>query len=318
MKLRYRSRLPYIGITAVILIMILAAGVGWSQEDDPAEGIEAEEVGEPVAELSYMDLYVGADADRTGTQACLMCHSAYRPGSAFTHVSYIELDPNNPDNGYSCEGCHGAGSKHMGNAAGIINPSMLDGDRLTDLCSKCHNDLRSFETQAWYMSEHYNADIFCLNCHSGHSENDYFLVNEDRLELCYTCHSEKRGEFNMRSHHPVGEDQMGCSDCHNPHSGYYESQLNTEGDELCFGCHGDKQGPFIYDHDMGMATGGDGCVTCHSVHGSNSDNLLKYPHNLCTQCHTDIVPSGHFPGTCWTSGCHSEIHGSNSHPLYFY
>jgi DmsE family decaheme c-type cytochrome len=293
----------------ILITSLLAAGIAWSQEETEPPAAE---------QPPYMDQYIGADAEMIGVEQCLMCHPGRLPASPFAHIAYIELDPSNPNAGFACEACHGPGGNHMGNPAGIINPKKLDIDQVTDLCSKCHSDLRSFSKDDWYASEHYYADISCLDCHGGHSENEFFLVNEDQLELCYTCHAEKRAEFGMRSHHPVEEGQLGCFDCHNVHSGTYDWELNADGDELCYGCHADKEGPFVYDHDVSRASGGDGCMTCHFAHGANSDNLLRYPHRVCLECHTDITPANHFSGTCWSTGCHVEIHGSNSHPLFFY
>jgi DmsE family decaheme c-type cytochrome len=268
-------------------------------------------------EDDYLEGYTGADAELVGSESCLMCHSDYTPDNMFTHVSLIDGNPDNADYGYGCEGCHGPGGNHMGDVSGIINPPMLSNDDLTELCSKCHDDLRTYSEEDWFLGEHYLSDTTCLACHSGHSSNDDFLIDESVEELCYTCHSQARAEFSLRSHHPVDEEQMGCVSCHNPHSGRYEYLLVEEGDDLCFTCHADKEGPFVYDHPVSTAAGGDGCRTCHLVHGSNTDSLLRLPHRLCEQCHTEQTPENHFAGTCWSSGCHVDIHGSNSHPLFF-
>jgi DmsE family decaheme c-type cytochrome len=286
------------GLFIFILILSHATAV-WSTEDN------------------YLDGYTGAGADFKGSDSCLMCHQDYKPENAFTHVSLIDGNPDNPDYGYGCESCHGPGGNHMGNPAGIIQPAKLSVDGITDLCSKCHSELRTFDVRKWYLSEHYMADNSCLTCHSGHSDNPYFLVNKDKLDLCYTCHGEMRSEFSMRSHHPVSEGHLGCEDCHNVHSGEYDFQLKEDGDMLCFTCHPDKEGPFVYNHEISMASGADGCMTCHFAHGGNSDSLLRMPQRLCLECHTDMGPENHFAGTCWSSECHSQIHGSNTHPLFF-
>ncbi len=271
---------------------------GWSYEDE------------------YMSGYTGADADYVGSEACLMCHTDLNPGTLFTHVALIDNNPDHPDYGRGCEACHGPGGKHMGDVAGILDPLKMSTDGVTDICSKCHADLRTYNVERWQISEHYSFDVSCVGCHSGHSSNPGFLVEEDELELCCTCHSEKRAEFNMRAHHPVEEGQLSCDSCHNPHSGVYDAQLVADGDELCFTCHSDKEGPFAYSHDVSQASGGDGCLTCHFAHGGNADNLLRNPQRLCLECHTDRGPENHFPGSCWTTGCHVDIHGSNTHPLF--
>lgn len=260
--------------------------------------------------------YTGYDAEYTGSANCIMCHGDRVPESLLNHVAVIDNNPDNDEYGYACESCHGPGGNHMGNAAGILNPAILSDDIVTEICLRCHADLDQVNLDDWMASEHYFAEVGCVECHSVHSDNEWYLATSDRLELCYTCHAEKRAEFNMRSHHPVDEGQVGCDSCHNVHSGRYDTQLINEGDELCFTCHVDKQGPFIYDHPVSMASGGDGCMTCHFAHGSNSDELLRLPHRLCLQCHTDRGPDMHFAGTCWSAGCHVELHGSNIDPLF--
>jgi DmsE family decaheme c-type cytochrome len=287
-----------VGITFLVLFNIMAGAV-WSSEDE------------------YMDSYIGADADKVGSETCLMCHSNQNPGNLFTHVALLDNDPGNENYGFSCEGCHGPGGKHMGVPQGIINPAKLSVDGITDLCTKCHTTLMSYDKEKWFLSEHYNSDLGCLECHGGHSENDAFLQYDDVQEQCYSCHAEKRAQFSMRSRHPVSEQQMGCVNCHNPHSGEFDNQLVMEQNDLCYSCHTDKQGPFIFDHNLSMSAGGDGCLTCHEVHGSNNDNLLRLPgRRLCLQCHTDRTPDVHFNATCWTAGCHTNIHGSNAHALF--
>ena len=297
--------LPWLTITlgvGILLIINVFTSAGWTSDED-----------------DYLAGYTGADAELIGSDACLMCHSNLNPGNLFTHVAYIDGDPANEYYGYGCEQCHGPGGSHYGNTTAIINPSKLSGDQLVEQCTRCHESLRTFDRDEFFLSTHYENDILCLSCHSGHSANDAFLVNEDAMELCYTCHSEKRAQFNMRSHHPVDEGQLGCMDCHNPMSGQFDGQLKAERDDLCFTCHMDKKGPFMFNHEISLSAGANGCLTCHFPHGSNSDNLLQLPSNrLCLQCHTDRTPdSGHFSGACYTSGCHSQIHGSNQNPLFF-
>jgi DmsE family decaheme c-type cytochrome len=294
-----------IWIIAFSLIALLVTGISRAQEES--------EQPEPV----YMDNYTGADAEMIGSDRCLMCHSIRMPDSTFSHLALFDLDSASPYYGYGCEACHGPGGNHNGNPIGIINPNKLSPDQVADLCSKCHSDLGSYNHQEWYLSGHSMTGMSCLACHGGHSEFDKFLIQDNKLELCYSCHMDKRAEFNMRSHHPVEEGQIECDSCHNLHSGLYDSQLNNDGDELCFGCHGDKQGPFAYDHDMSASIGGNGCLTCHFIHGSNTDALLRFPSRLCLQCHTDQNAENHFAGTCWSTGCHADIHGSYTSPLFF-
>jgi len=252
-----------------------------------------------------------------GSSVCIACHDKTVPKSPRSHIAIFDKDNENPNYGYGCEACHGPGSNHNGDPEKIIMPSKLKHDEIAKLCSKCHSSLGSFNLKNWYLSTHYFSEMDCLNCHKGHSENEKFLIKPKITELCYSCHSGQRAELNMRSHHPVNEDQLSCTSCHNQHSGAFDKQLKNEPDKLCFECHGDKEGPFTFDHDVTMAAGGEGCLTCHFVHGSNTDNLLRYPNRLCLRCHSDMNRNNHFTGTCWASECHHDIHGSYTSPLFF-
>jgi predicted CXXCH cytochrome family protein len=69
----------------------------------------------------------------------------------------------------------------------------------------------------------------------------------------------------------------------------------------------------------------EGCTVCHSPHGSiNAKLLVQRDSNLCLRCHAQVPgPSGQVyigninhtallrMGACWSSGCHTAVHGSN-------
>jgi predicted CXXCH cytochrome family protein len=84
----------------------------------------------------------------------------------------------------------------------------------------------------------------------------------------------------------------------------------------CAKCHPDRTGPFIYQHLSGTSDFGEGCLSCHNPHASANINLLKANGRaLCLSCHTDMADHKG-AATCWTSGCHSQIHGSNDNMLF--
>jgi DmsE family decaheme c-type cytochrome len=288
----------------VIMAICHVSTIVWSQ--DTEKKIQSE----------YMSNYTGVGADKTGSEACILCHEDRKPSKVRSHIVVIDTNPKNPNFGFSCEGCHGPGGNHNGDVAGIIQPDKLNIDEITSTCSSCHAKLRTYAKQSWLVSEHYFSEIGCLECHGGHSDKRNFLKEESELTLCLDCHIGNRAEFSMRSHHPVREELVECTSCHNPMSGDNDKQLVREGDHLCFECHRDKQGPFLFEMGIGTDNGGDGCLSCHFPHGSNADNLLRYPQNLCTGCHSDMRPPAHFAGKkCWE--CHVDIHGSNDDPLFF-
>jgi len=98
--------------------------------------------------------------------------------------------------------------------------------------------------------------------------------------------------------------------------------------ETCAQCHRDQTRPFVFEH----AALREGCTVCHTPHGSiNAKLLTQRDSNLCLRCHaqnpgtalptspaTVSVYIGNVEhsvylrmGACWSSGCHTAVHGSN-------
>ena len=215
-----------------------------------------------------------AGATFTGTKACVECHAELTDHFASaTHARLALADPKVGDTG--CEACHGPGSAHVnsgGEAGTIVNPSKSP-------------------------------------------------------ETCFQCHLDKRGEFSLPHAHQVLDGHMSCSDCHDPHKGHVV--INTGADlenqnETCTKCHTSQKGPFLFKHNAML----EGCTVCHNPHGSvNQKMLVARDSNLCLRCHLEhpamegdgtILAGGEDHrsrtqnGTCWSAGCHEDVHGSNA------
>ena len=145
--------------------------------------------------------------------------------------------------------------------------------------------------------------------------------------VCFQCHPNVRGQFNLPSHHGVPEGKMKCTDCHSPHKGsiYRGGSTTTllSANDACLRCHPAQRGPYVFEHEAMR----EGCTTCHTPHGSINDKLLTVRDaNLCFKCHFQQVQGGNIviggsvhesavihrlqQGTCWTAGCHEAVHGS--------
>ena len=156
-----------------------------------------------------------------------------------------------------------------------------------------------------------------------------FIVNPGKNpSACFECHRSIQAEFLLPQHHPLPENKMNCAQCHDPHGGdIYKpagglamARLN----ETCSQCHREQTRPFVFEHPALR----EGCTVCHNPHGSiNAKLLTQRDLNLCLRCHAQVqgpsvgrgqVYIGNIDhtsfirmGTCWSSGCHTAVHGSN-------
>jgi len=238
---------------------------------------------------------------------------------------------------FGCEGCHGAGAAHAEKAekSKINRIEGRPAPQVLEACLSCH--AKDFARANIRRSTHTTHDVVCTNCHSIHrSPTPKYLLARGQNELCYSCHLDVKGQFEMPFRHRVNEGAMTCTDCHNPHGSFHPSwraasrprliSSSLGNDQTCLRCHTDKRGPFVYEHPPVRI---EGCETCHSPHGSPNPRLLKRPamFTLCLECHNGVLGFGRSglgepaPGAsfhrledprfqnCVT--CHSRIHGSN-------
>jgi predicted CXXCH cytochrome family protein len=201
-------------------------------------------------------------------------------------------------------------------------------------CADCHGQItKNFPTatHAKLKAHGSNAEnVGCESCHgpgSKHSESGgarNTIINPNKSpDVCFQCHLEMRGKFNLPHSHPVLQGKVTCSDCHDPHKGdaikggrfSLASEIDT-----CTKCHIAQRGPFVFEHEAVR----EGCVTCHDPHGTiNEKMLVQRNSNLCLKCHFQqqtaagalyIGGSDHTSrlsrGTCWSAGCHEAVHGS--------
>jgi len=224
-------------------------------------------------------------------------------------------------------------------------------------CDQCHDDIcQSFKTadHSRLIAKGPNAfDAGCESCHgpcslhedSGGDVKPPYSFTPGRplpaglagltpgmspaqaqVIVCYQCHADIRGQFELPSHHPVPEGRMDCVLCHPPHKGSAlpggSMALSSE-EENCLQCHPAQRGPYVFEHEAMR----EGCTTCHMPHGSvNAKLLTERDSNLCLKCHFQQIKGGEIyiggsdhttrlqEGTCWTAGCHEAVHGSRVNP----
>lgn len=214
-------------------------------------------------------------------------------------------------------------------------------------CLDCHaNIANGFPASAHGRMQNHGklaGQNGCESCHGpaskhvaiGGAGREKFIVNPGKNpQACLECHLDINAEFHLPQHHPVTEGKMNCIQCHDPHR--MDVMKPSRGPTMarvngtCAQCHREQTRPFIFEH----AAMREGCASCHNPHGSINQKLLTVrDSNLCLRCHAQR-PSATNPGalyignvehtgyvhygSCWTSGCHSAIHGSNTQPYFFY
>lgn len=211
-------------------------------------------------------------------------------------------------------------------------------------CADCHKDIvRKFSASPHARVHFENTAMAgqtgCESCHGPGSKHieagggGNFIINPRKDPAsCFQCHLDINAEFNLPQHHPVIEGHMNCVQCHDPHGGDIFKPAGglamAQQNESCAQCHRDQTRPFVFEHQAMR----EGCVICHSPHGSiNEKMLVESDPNLCLRCHAQVqavsqqIYIGNVNhttklqiGTCWTSGCHTAVHGSNVDPRLRY
>lgn len=215
-------------------------------------------------------------------------------------------------------------------------------------CFECHTNInRAFAGSAHsrlYVSDHaMKGEAGCEACHGPGSKHiqagggrGVFIVNPGKdANACFTCHQETHAEFRLPHHHPVVEGDLNCVQCHDPHGMDIFKPAGglafARQDQSCAECHRDQSRPFVFVHEALR----EGCTSCHKPHGSvNEKMLVARDNNLCLRCHAQIANPNPAAGainiggvdhsmnlsqgSCWSSGCHTAIHGSNVDPKLRY
>ncbi|MEQ1934754.1 MAG: cytochrome c3 family protein [Fimbriimonadaceae bacterium] len=273
--------------------------------------------------------------DFIGSEKCAKCHFSMVENFKNSPHSMFMADPHLPDAKRSCEGCHGPGKFHVDDEKQVIGFRKMDAKEASAACMRCHES--TISPAHWKFTEHAQANVSCVGCHQIHPESDpeikmrkssdprsfafkakvdkKAMLRADEATLCGSCHPSSIMEFRNSAHHPVPEGTMVCSDCHNPHPSKAEKSKLGGFKDACVTCHAERAGPFVFEHDPVAGFGSDGCKECHKPHGANNPAMLiGTTRGLCAQCHTDKLAT-HFPAkSCWTSGCHVAVHGSNTSP----
>ena len=234
----------------------------------------------------------------------------------------------------------------------VVAPPMIEGATFVGnkTCYECHTNITRVFPGSAHARVHFEGarteeNVGCESCHGPASKHvaagggrGRFIVNPGKdPAACFTCHLQTHAEFNLPQHHPLIEGRMNCVQCHDPHGldimkpagGLAMARLNQN----CAECHREQSRVNVYEHEALR----EGCITCHQPHGSiNAKMLVERDNNLCLKCHAQVqgvdpgVGTGRLFigkidhtdllrfGNCWSSGCHTAVHGSQVHPRLMY
>lgn len=198
---------------------------------------------------------------RAKAARCLVCHEESKT------MAFWDLGAHKK-NDVACDDCH---KIH----APVTQKLKSNEDQL---CFRCHQDIKSqFNKQSHHPVK--EGLIKCSNCHDVHGGFGKKMIKTDEVnELCYECHTEKRGPF-MNEHPPVAEN---CLTCHEAHGSSHNRLLERKVPQICQNCH-DVQGgghfsqPYTSQYSFGGSAASDknkffgrSCLNCHTnIHGSN-------------------------------------------------
>lgn len=240
-----------------------------SCHNNVAEHAKAQMAGEKNAPLPSIKGLKAREINAT----CLSCHEKDAQANWMSSMH----DRRN----VACTSCH---SVHAFKSA----KGQLKTVRDTDTCTTCHKSERAKTLRTSHHPVR-EGKLGCSSCHNPHDGARPKMLQADSVnELCYTCHTEKRGPFTFE-HAPVRED---CVSCHDPHGSNHKRLLLQKAPNLCWNCHFTGSGHF---------GSGDNFSTEKGVQVAPTGAPTGYP----------TVNSRFIERACRT--CHVAIHGSN-HP----
>ena len=176
---------------------------------------------------------------------CAKCHklNGEQETCKSCHPKLIERKFQHPPAVLGCTLCHTGGK----------DSKYAWAEPISETCYLCHGDRK----ETWLKKKYIHGPPStgrCNICHNPHSSEHRFFLRKQILDLCTTCHSEKRVEkhplsgFVFGSAHPISGKpdparpgrELTCTGCHNPHASNYRFffQNDYSGEAiLCLRCH---------------------------------------------------------------------------------
>lgn len=207
---------------------------------------------------------------------CLTCHEKANQANFATSM--------HSRRNVACTSCH---SVHASVSARALLKTKTD----TDTCFTCHKSERAMSMRTSHHPVR-EGKLGCVSCHNPHDGSRPKMLQADSVnELCYKCHTEKRGPF-LFEHAPVREE---CVNCHEPHGSNHERLLRAKMPFLCQRCHYSGHG---ITGDLSNTQAGVPLAPVISGVPAQTTRSSREMERACKQCHLAIhgsnSPSGHF------------------------
>ena len=194
-------------------------------------------LGAPREVAKTLEESFGRLMDSLDTKDCFSCHA-----TAAVSERQLQLDKMMP--GITCEGCHGAGEKHLAlmkgksdgvtgrqGETGILNPGRFDTEGLSQFCGSCHRTWAQvqlmkaqgvvnvrFQPYRIFGSKCYDFDdkrISCTACHNPHEAMKQETAFYDAK--CLACHSKAEAAATVKMSAPCKAGKKNnCASCHMP------------------------------------------------------------------------------------------------------
>jgi len=185
----------------------------------------------------------------------------------------------------TCTSCH---SVHEAKSVKAQLKTKAD----SDTCFTCHKSERakSMRTSHHPVRE---GKMGCSSCHNPHDGGTPKMLKADSVnELCYKCHTEKRGPFTFE-HAPVRDD---CVICHDPHGSNHARMLTQKMPALCWNCHMGG-GHFQQNDNLGTEKGIQVAPATPAGYPTVNSRFVE---RSCRNCHVAIHGSNHPSGNYFT------------------
>lgn len=208
---------------------------------------------------------------------CLTCHEKGNQESFNTSM--------HSRRNVSCISCH---SIHSAKSQTAQLKTKTD----AETCYSCHKAERAQMNRSSHHPVR-EGKMGCTSCHNVHEGNRPKMLKAESVnDLCFTCHTEKRGPY-LFEHAPVRED---CISCHAVHGSNHQRLLVQKLPTLCWNCHINGGGHFSQTSDYYSTEKGGVAVAPGAPNPVTTTNIAR--------------------GSRWTGrsclNCHLNIHGSNS------